>query len=68
MQCTQTTMYIGAIAVRGGTFGQGRGPIHLDNLDCNGQEIRLPTCQRRSNCGHDEDAGVICSGAINTGD
>ncbi|XP_071498165.1 scavenger receptor cysteine-rich domain-containing protein DMBT1-like [Diadema antillarum] len=46
-------------------FGQGSGPIHLDNLGCNGNEDMLIDCSHSGvgthNCGHSEDASVNCS-------
>uniref|UniRef100_A0A3B4AZ11 SRCR domain-containing protein n=1 Tax=Periophthalmus magnuspinnatus TaxID=409849 RepID=A0A3B4AZ11_9GOBI len=46
-------------------FGQGDGNIWLDDLNCLGNESSLVHCQHPSfgenNCGHGEDAGVICS-------
>ncbi|XP_018554808.1 deleted in malignant brain tumors 1 protein isoform X2 [Lates calcarifer] len=49
---------------QGGSFPPGRGPIHLDELNCTGTEQNLWTCpaaQEEPDCGHKEDAGVICS-------
>ncbi|KAG7509550.1 hypothetical protein JOB18_047524 [Solea senegalensis] len=47
------------------TFGQGEGSIWLDDVQCSGHETSLAKCPHRSfgehNCGHSEDAGVICS-------
>ncbi|XP_062575526.1 deleted in malignant brain tumors 1 protein-like [Saccostrea cucullata] len=46
-------------------YGQGSGPIWLDNLDCNGYESDVAYCSSngwgRHNCGHSEDAGVYCT-------
>ncbi|GLD59382.1 deleted in malignant brain tumors 1 protein-like isoform X2 [Lates japonicus] len=49
---------------QGGSFPPGRGPVHLDELNCTGTEENLWTCpaaQEEPDCGHKEDAGVICS-------
>lgn len=47
-------------------FGQGSDPIWLDNVHCVGTESTFAECRLKSwgehNCGHSEDAGVVCSG------
>lgn len=57
--------YSGVIAVHGrATFGRGEGPIHFDELKCNGHEERLIDCSHDGvgvhDCYHGEDAGVVC--------
>ncbi|XP_022110198.1 deleted in malignant brain tumors 1 protein-like [Acanthaster planci] len=46
-------------------FSVGVGPILLDNLECTGRESTLADCTHAgwtvNNCGHSEDAGVVCS-------
>ena len=45
-------------------YGQGTGPIWLDNLSCLGTEPDLFTCGGNQigshNCGHSEDASAEC--------
>ncbi|XP_061560065.1 uncharacterized protein LOC133416834 [Phycodurus eques] len=49
-------------------FGWGSGPIWLDNVVCEGQELAITHCTHQgfgeNNCGHSEDTGVICLGAL----
>ena len=54
--------------VRNATFGKGEGEILLDNVECDGDELSLLTCQSNpigdDNCQHSEDAGVRCQGKM----
>lgn len=56
-----------ALAAPGGAFfGEGAGPILLDDLRCRGNETALRFCPSRPwgqhDCHHREDAGAVCDG------
>ena len=50
-------------------FGGGLTSIHLDDMNCFGNESRLNNCRHSGvgnhNCAHNEDAGVLCIGKSN---
>ena len=54
----------GALARNFSYFGQGTGPIILDNVQCNGTEVTIADCNSNPayihDCYHGEDAGVHC--------
>ena len=49
-------------------FGQGSGPIYLDQVGCTGSEAMLGDCTSNPiglhDCSHFEDAGVGCQGTF----
>ncbi|XP_035676051.1 deleted in malignant brain tumors 1 protein-like [Branchiostoma floridae] len=61
--------YGGAAEVKSAAdFGTGSGQIWLDNLACGGSESSIEYCRHNGwgshNCGHGEDAGVVCSDGV----
>ncbi len=69
--CRQLGFYDAETTVASGYFGQGSGPIWLDDVNCYGYESSLFSCRHDGvgthNCGHHEDAGVRCN-SVNPGE
>lgn len=64
--CRQLGFAYAVRAAKRAEFGEGRAlPILLDDVRCEGSERNLLECAHAGlgshNCGHQEDAGVVCS-------
>ena len=58
---------LGVRALMGAYFGEGSGPVLLDDVNCEGSEEILISCSTGSpigqhNCNHGKDAGVSYPG------
>lgn len=64
--CHQLRCGQAVAAPTGAHFGAGSGKILLDDVQCTGSESHLGQCMHGDevgqNCGHLEDAGVVCTG------
>ncbi|XP_069771836.1 HHIP-like protein 1 isoform X2 [Narcine bancroftii] len=62
--CRQLGFSLAVRALRRAALGEGRGPVLLDDVQCQGQEDNLLQCSHskigETNCSHREDAGVVC--------
>ncbi|XP_054838246.1 deleted in malignant brain tumors 1 protein-like isoform X2 [Eublepharis macularius] len=66
--CRQLGCGQALLALESAPFGPGSGDVMLDDVSCRGDESSLSHCSHAPwgthNCGHHEDAGVICSGPV----
>ena len=65
--CRQLGFRVALNVYRKARYGQGTGPILLDDVRCVGDESSLFSCEHRGlenhNCGHSQDASVRCGNA-----
>ncbi|KAJ8035485.1 Neurotrypsin [Holothuria leucospilota] len=65
--CRQLGYTFGGVAYGSAHFGQGTGPIWLDNIGCTGNEDNLLSCSHQNDTSedsHSEDVGVACNGNV----
>ena len=66
MVCSQVHCGPAIEALRHAEYGEGSGPIWMDNIQCTEQDVVLEECDFAGwgihNCGHSEDASVRCEG------
>ena len=59
-------LHLGALALTKAQYGEGYGPVYLDEVNCSGTEASIVHCGHigvaNTNCGHAEDAAIICKG------
>ena len=66
--CRELSMGTAVKVFTNGAFGPGTGPIWMDDVECTGDERLMMQCPQHrlglgnSDCTHQEDAGVECSG------
>ncbi|XP_035694567.1 sushi, von Willebrand factor type A, EGF and pentraxin domain-containing protein 1-like [Branchiostoma floridae] len=67
--CRQLGLPGAVQATHAAHFGQGTGPIWMTEVLCTGTELSLPSCDFTgpNECGHNEDAGVVCVEGCGTG-
>ena len=61
----------GSTPLRDGRFGEGEGPIFIDNIGCDEEDTSLSGCSVTGlmgfyECDHSQDSGVICEGNLHT--
>ena len=61
--CRQLGFQSATRACGGACYGEGAGPIWMDDVACMGNERTLQSCMHSTShdCGHGKDAGVECS-------
>ena len=66
--CRELGYFSASSALGSARFGLGSGPILYNELSCIGNEKHISECVRHStgvpNCGHSQDAGVVCEGQL----